>query len=229
MKKFSLLLIFTLVTSLSVFAQGSNTFPSWGHVGIGTQSPIHALHLKYPEGTRARFEFGYSVVDIVGYGNSWQDYANSQGIFMYGADGLIMTEQNLNLRIITNDGSFKERVRILANGNMGIGTKTPQYLLSVNGTIGTKEVHVTATGWADYVFSPNYKLMPLNEVENFIKEHGHLPNIPSAEQVKEEGINLSEINVKLLEKIEELTLHLIRQQQEIDSLKKEIEVVRVQD
>lgn len=219
MKQLKLLggLLFLLLSKSPLFAQ-SNIFPTSGYVGIGTGSPVHDLHLKGPDGNRARFEFGYKAIDIVSYLPSHQDYSNSQGIYMWGMDGLIMTGENSNLRIITNNGSFTERVRILANGNMGIGTKTPQYLLSVNGTIGTKEVHVTATGWADYVFKKDYKLMPLAEVETFIIENGHLPDVPSEKEVLENGVNLLEMNVKLLEKVEELTLHLIRQEKLIQEL-----------
>jgi hypothetical protein len=90
--------------------------------------------------------------------------------------------------------------------------------IHVNGTIKTKEVNVTATGWADYVFTLGYQLMPLSEVEAYIAKNGHLPNVPTEAEVMEKGVNLLEMNVKLLEKVEELTLHLIRQEKLIQEL-----------
>jgi len=81
--------------------------------------------------------------------------------------------------------------------------------INVNGKIKTKEINVTTTGWADHVFNPGYKLMPLSELETFIQKNGHLPAVPKEEDVMQDGINLAEMNVKLLEKVEELTLYLL--------------------
>lgn len=113
-------------------------------------------------------------------------------------------------------------------GRVGIGTtNTPTtiggenisaYRLFVKGGILTEEVRVR-TGWADYVFADDYKLPTLTEVGKFIDENGHLPNVPSAAQVEEEGIELGEITRIQQEKIEELTLYLIEMQKEIDVLK----------
>ncbi|WP_057937328.1 hypothetical protein [Algoriphagus resistens] len=102
-------------------------------------------------------------------------------------------------------------------GNLGIGVSSPSQKLEVNGTIKTREVNVTTTGWADYVFKPEYKLMPLSEVEAFIQMNGHLPNVPTEAEVMENGVNLAEMNVKLLEKVEELTLYVIELEKKIDS------------
>lgn len=73
--------------------------------------------------------------------------------------------------------------------------------------------------WPDYVFKKDYELMPLNQVEEFISTNNHLPGIPSAQQVGTEGVNLLEMNIKLLQKVEELTLYIINQQKEIENLK----------
>lgn len=97
------------------------------------------------------------------------------------------------------------------NGNIGLGTLEPTEKLSVNGNIRAKEIKVDATNWPDYVFLPSYNNSSLSELELYIKDKGHLPQIPSAKEVEAEGINLSEMNALLLRKIEELTLHLIEQ------------------
>jgi len=97
------------------------------------------------------------------------------------------------------------------------------YNLFVKGGILTEEVRVSLqSGWADYVFAKDYKLKTLNEVENYIKENGHLENIPSAEKVKEEGIELGEMVKLQQEKIEELTLYLIQQDKRIKQLENKL-------
>lgn len=106
-------------------------------------------------------------------------------------------------------------------GNIGVGTDNPgDYKLAVDGKIGAREIEVTTTSWADYVFEEDYKLKSLAETENYIKENKHLPGIPSEAEVKQNGVNIGEIQAKLLAKIEELTLHLIEQNKEIKNLKK---------
>jgi hypothetical protein len=117
-------------------------------------------------------------------------------------------------------------------GRVGIGTtNTPtiiggedisEYRLFVAGGILTDEVRVR-TGWADYVFADDYKLPTLIEVGAFINENGHLPNVPSAQQVEEEGIEIGEITRIQQEKIEELTLYMIGMQKEIEILKAKLE------
>ncbi|PWB21464.1 hypothetical protein [Flavobacterium sp. HTF] len=127
--------------------------------------------------------------------------------------------------------SYGNRKMILnANGSLGIGTTTTgTHKLAVEGSIGAREIKVQATGWSDFVFKKDYKLPTLEEVENHINEKGHLENIPSEEEVLKNGINLGEMNSKLLQKIEELTLYMIemkkeniKQTQEIDNLKKQL-------
>src|SRR5690606_13777651 len=117
------------------------------------------------------------------------------------------------------------------NGKIGIGTTTPDELLTVKGKIHTQEVLVDLDGAVapDYVFEkyfngfsemmPEYSLISLEELELFLKENNHLPNVPSAKTMAEEGISLKDMNLILLQKIEELTLYTLQQQKEIDTLK----------
>ena len=111
--------------------------------------------------------------------------------------------------------------KTVLKGNIGIGTDNPgSWELAVDGKIKTKEVKVTIEGWSDFVFYEDYQLPTLNEVENHIIEKGHLKDIPSAEEVKQDGFFLGEMDAKLLQKIEELTLYTIQQQKELEQEKK---------
>ena len=103
-------------------------------------------------------------------------------------------------------------------GNVGIGTTTPDSKLSVNGKIRAHEIKLETSNWPDYVFGENYRQLSLEELEDFIKANGHLPGLKSAEEYKQEGVNMMELNQKLLEKVEELTLYTIRQEDKIKSL-----------
>ena len=130
----------------------------------------------------------------------------------------------------SQDGA-KIGFKVKANGNVGIGTANPTQRLTVNGTILAKEVKVE-TEWADFVFDKNYQLPSLLEVEKYILQNGHLPGIPTEKEVEVNGVNLGEMNVKLLQKVEELTLYLIQIEREkkerdtlIEELKKRLEIL----
>jgi hypothetical protein len=110
-------------------------------------------------------------------------------------------------------------------GNVGIGSApSTTYKLGVNGKIGCKEIVVTNSGWADYVFEPDYELRSLGELESFILENKRLPEIPSATQVETEGVGLFEMNALLLKKVEELTLYILEQNKRIEALEKATEI-----
>jgi hypothetical protein len=117
---------------------------------------------------------------------------------------------------------YETYMTMLANGNIGIGTTNPTYPLTVNGTIRSKKV-IVDTGWSDFVFEDDYSLMPLHQLDKFIEKNNHLPEMPTAKEVEANGISLGEMDAKLLQKIEELTLYTIEQQKMIDKLVKDNE------
>ncbi|RKN82423.1 tail fiber protein [Ulvibacterium marinum] len=119
-----------------------------------------------------------------------------------------------------------ERIRISKDGNVGIGTTSPDEKLTVKGKIHSEEVKVDlSVPGPDYVFKEGYDLRSLKEVQEHIRENGHLPNIPSAAEMEKNGVELGLMNMKLLEKIEELTLYLIHQNEEIFELRKKVEIL----
>lgn len=120
-----------------------------------------------------------------------------------------------------NDAEFTNpAISITTDMNVGIGTATPDAKLTVNGTIHAKEVLIDLNGpLADYVFEPDYVLPSLSKVKQYIQENKHLPDIPSATQVEQEGMSVGDMQNLLLQKIEELTLYTIELKEEIERLK----------
>lgn len=134
------------------------------------------------------------------------------------------------LTFLTNVGT--EQMRLDAGGNLLIGTKTANgFKLAVSGTIGAKKLTITQSGWADYVFNPDYKLPSLAEVASHIRVNHKLPDIPSEKEIAEKGLDVAEMQKLQMQKIEELTLYLIEEhkanvklQQEVDELKKRLDL-----
>jgi hypothetical protein len=141
------------------------------------------------------------------------------------------SQPTTDLAFSTYDASIgiREKMRILGTGNVGIGTTQPDQKLTVNGTIHSKEVKVdTSMPPPDYVFDADYKLPSLTEVKYYIAKNHHLPEIPSAAQIEKDGLKLGEMNMVLLKKVEELTLHLIEKDSEIEDLKKQKTINQLQ-
>ncbi len=114
---------------------------------------------------------------------------------------------------------------LAANGNLGLGTHTPDYKLDVNGAVRAKEFFVE-TGWSDFVFEKDYELPTLEEVEEHIEEHGHLPGVPSAAEIQENGLEMGQAQTFLMQKIEELTLYVLEISEENAALREDSSELR---
>lgn len=241
-----ILLFFSLVD----IAQAQNVFPSSGNVGIGITTPSNLLQIGAADTqgidigkpgdamayTTTPFggEVGNYAIRFYGYRDvGWnQIAAKIEAIRMnnFGANNALV--QDMDLAFFTGSGwgaygstlqdVSTERMRIKANGNVGIGTSNPQSLLSVNGIITGKQVKVTQTGWSDFVFNPSYHLPSLSKMETFINANHHLPDIPSAKQIESKGLNLGEMEKKQMQKIEELTLYQINADKKVRQLEEEL-------
>ncbi|CAM1348531.1 hypothetical protein [Tenacibaculum halocynthiae] len=179
-----------------------------GNLGIGTENP------------KSKLDFGSNYSDPSTYPNKitlWSGGENNYfGFGISNGDLDYISQGNHRFYTGYNGTSGSEKMVIKSNGNVGIGTTDPSnWKLAVNGEIRAKEIKVE-TGWSDFVFYDDYKLPTLKEVENHINETGHLKDIPSAKEVAENGIFLGEMDSKLLQKIEELTLYTISQEKKIN-------------
>jgi hypothetical protein len=236
-----------------IYRSGANTFTSGverfritsgGYLGIGTDNPKQKLEIN------GNINIGSDLTD---YGTKKSTYGNK--LFFLGAhnntDPLWMARYNVSdapnaseIRVnigddpnhygdkfvvgVTDTDTWNPRFVVQGNGKVGIGTIEPDYMLDVIGTIRAQEIKVDLDG-ADFVFEDDYNLRTIEEVEDFVTKNKHLPEIEPASEMEANGTNLGELNSKLLQKIEELTLYLIEQnklnqnqQEKIDKLEQEL-------
>ncbi|MGE0826868.1 MAG: hypothetical protein AB7G75_31860 [Candidatus Binatia bacterium] len=199
-----------------------------GKVGIGTQSPQATIHV-----------FGEDTADVFGgigpspgagngtgfnFGYAGASFGRSAGFFNVRND-MAAVAPNPSLRFMTRN---VQRMIIDNQGYVGIGlvgtNPLPSQMLDVNGNIRAAGSFISGAQTLtvpDYVFAPDYKLLPLKQLAAYVEKERHLPEIPPAQEIKEKGVNLSEMQMQLLKKIEELTLYTLQQQQMIEKLQQQ--------
>ena len=185
---------------------------TYEHLGDGKYSYLqweaHHLVMGVPVGT-----YAVTRLDLKSGGSS-QGKLFSE-FTMYTADSV--NHHTAKIRFNTENTCW-----INTSGNIGIGTETPQHKLDVRGAIRANEIYVNTVGGADFVFDESYKLRPLSELNEFVKQKQHLPEIPSAAEMQEKGVNINELQIQLLQKVEELTLYIIQQEQRIQELESQL-------
>ena len=204
----------------------------FGKVGIGSAAPEADLHIK--NGISNSF-----IIENTQSPNKFKiEAANGVGrLISDGSVAIFFNSEQLNsgsyFTIQKNAGSFSgsniELFKIYNNGNsyfkesLSIGTSSyhPDFKLQVCGGIKAKRVRVEES-WCDYVFDDNYELLPLNEVEKYYKTYKHLPDIPPSSEIEINGLDLGKLVSLQMKKIEELTIHLVEMQKEINELKNEL-------
>ena len=193
---------FFLAAAASLWGQNTPWLTT-GNVGIGTTTPTYSLDVYNGQANGAVFR------SLGGNGGFFALTNNSVGTLTGRMDS-----EGFDF---TGYGNNTLHIDPLGN-RVGIGTTAPASTLDVDGTITAKEVIVSGNAVPDYVFRAGYRNRPLREVAAYIQENHHLPGIPSAEEAQKDGLSLGDMQKKMLEKIEELTLHMIDAEKRTDQL-----------
>lgn len=215
-----------------------------GNVGIGTNTPEMLLDIRRDQndvtrsmvrnmgaGANVSARYDLSTATANSYVVSSLNDNNGNPYYLLGCGPAVhaafFDAKEFNWR----NTSGSTLMKIGNNGNVGIGSigiNDLNYKLYVETGIRTRRVKVDQSTWADYVFADNYRLPSLQEVEEYIKRHKHLPEVPTAEEVKKEGVDIGDTQVLLLKKIEELTLYLIGQNKKLEEQRIKIELLQKQ-
>jgi len=216
-------------TKMVYLNTNGNSYFNGGNLGIGTTTPkanlqvigtfltngndsnLDGRDLSYLTGS-AQMLIGWNRLG--GYGET--DFISNQGLGSMGG---------FSFRNYNNAGAENQLMWIRGDGNVAIGTIDPKgYKLAVAGNAIAESMTVKLqSAWGDYVFKPQYNLMPLSEVKTYIDKNQHLSEIPSAAEIEKNGINLGEMNKVLVKKVEELTLYLIEKDKQVNNLNKKLQ------
>ncbi len=209
----------------NLFAVGDNDsrliVKRGGNVGIGINNPQSILHLYYP--TRPAFRLQNSLVTLIfGIANSTGDYdpIAKPGDVVCKQEG---TRHGLIFNMNDNNNDGKSYIKFSDNYHHEIMGVYNDGIVRVNGSLFAKEVKVKTDVWSDYVFDEDYKAMSINELEEYIHKYRHLPDIPTENEVKKNGIDIAKINSLLLKKIEELTIYIIEEDKKISELEQQLD------
>ena len=205
MKKQLILFVLFSISITTIFAQQTGTFSTSNRIGLRLTNP-NGIVSYWGENGGEKWIFGLSGA------------ANDDSFIIYDR---VNSQPAIVIDGATDDFEFRASANILGKLKVGNPVTLPaDYVAGFHGKILSEEIKVNLhENWPDYVFEDSYELMDLNVVEGFIMENGHLPEIPSAKDVEaNQGIELGEMNRKLLQKIEELTLYVIEQNKRIKAL-----------
>lgn len=202
-----------------------------GSIGIGTTTPRALLHVKNGNNTYGAILANANEHNFQLYTKTLTTVSNQETFRLgmkYGGNennGFISFYRGGSgvggsLGFATNG---IERIRVVKNGNVGIGVSDPQARLVVDGNVQAEEIKVQIIDGPDYVFEADYALRTLADVRAYIDQYGHLPEVPSAVEMESEGINVGEMNMLLLLKVEELTLYTLQQEEKIRAQQAEID------
>ncbi len=182
-------------------------FSSNGNFGVGTTDPKSPLTIGYNNGANQ-----LAFRRLSGNETFTMNINNTNQILFknHSGSGDYDFQTNIGGKGVTSALFIKG-----TKGNIGIGTTDPDSKLTVAGNIHSQEIKVSIKAGADFVFNENYNLPPLQFIEKYVKENNHLPEIASEKEMKENGLLLAEMNIKLLQKVEELTLYIIEQEKRL--------------
>lgn len=192
---------------------------TWGNVGIGTGAPFYKLDVIGGIRSTDEISVGHPINGQQGYGKRLYFRGNEPNTDEMWIAKFTVEYDITELRINIGDNGFDDKL-IIGCVPSGTDDWVSSVIINADGGITAREFKTTTGATADFVFEPDYKLPTLEEVEKYIRKNKHLPDIPSAEKMQEEGINVVEFQTKLLQKIEELTLYIIEQEKRIKSLEK---------